>query len=249
MKRHITFQAGLSAAAVILCCVLSGCATEKLVRNAKPTAFLEASGTPMTGKIARLPFDHAWREAGLDTARYSRLVIRPVTLNHLRTEQWKESASAEITSRERYVEHARELAAYWNQSLNRSFRGPGAHLELTGNPALPGTLVLEIALTEVVFGHPGTYAASYAVPFGGVAESAMFSPTVAFEARVRDAATGKIVATAADRRGTRMKIVDFNRLTISKPNKEICDEWAVQLMEAFNREMFPKVKRTLFTPF
>lgn len=249
MKSILIVRPVLKSLAAILLCALSGCATEKLVKDAKRSSFLASTGTPTTGKIARLPFDHAWKSPSLDAAKYSRLVIAPVTLSHLRIGQWKDSASAQITSEAKYLQTAEELAAYWNQSLNRSFHGPGGRLEITRNPALPGTLILEIALTEIVFGHPGTYAASYAVPFGGVAESAMFSPTVAFEARVRDAATGKIVATASDRRGTRLKIVDFNRLTITKPNKEICDEWSLQLMEAFNKEMFPKVKKKLFTPF
>jgi hypothetical protein len=64
---------------------------------------------------------------------------------------------------------------------------------------------------------------------------------------VRDAATGKIVATAADRRGTRIKAVDMNRLSITKPNLEICDEWSQQMVQAFNKRLFPVVKRSMFS--
>lgn len=238
-----------AAAALLIPAALSSCATEKLVTNAQPTGFLTSTGTPMGGKNARLPFDRAWKDPHLDAAAYHHIVIRPVTISNLRVEQWQESASAVITTREKYIVQARELAGFWTQSLQKSFNSPENRLRPAAGPGQPGTLILEVALTEITFGHPGTYAASYAVPFGGVAESAMFAPTVAFEARVRDAATGRIIATAADRRGTRAKIVDFNRLTISRPNREICDEWSVQLMQAFNKELFPKVKRKLFSAF
>lgn len=238
-----------TAAALLLPAALSGCATEKLVTNAKPTSFLTSTGTPMGGKNARLPFDRAWKDPRLDAASYHHIVIRPVTISNLRVEQWQESASAFITTREAYIGQARELAGYWTQSIRKSFSAPENRLRPASNAGQPGTLILEVALTEITFGHPGTYAASYAVPMGGMAESAMFAPTVAFEARVRDAATGRIVATAADRRGTRAKIVDFNRLTISRPNREICDEWSVQLMQACNKEIFPKVSKKLFSPF
>jgi len=199
--------------------------------------------------MARLPFDHSWRDPGVAAASYSRVVIRPVSLAWLRKDQWHESASAQITSQEAYLGFARQVARHWDASLQSSFRAPQNHLQPVSDTTQPGTLIMEIAMTEIVFGHPGTYAASFAVPGGGLADSAMFSPTVAFEARVTDAATGKIVATAADRRGTKVKLVDLNRLSITRPNEEICDEWSTQMMQAFNQNMFPLVKRTRFSPF
>jgi hypothetical protein len=87
------------------------------------------------------------------------------------------------------------------------------------------------------------------VPGGSLVNSAAASPVNAFELKVRDATTGKLVATAADRRGTKLKIVDFNKLTYDKPNKEICDEWSQQLMQATNKDLFPQVKRAWFSVF
>jgi hypothetical protein len=104
--------------------------------------------------------------------------------------------------------------------------------------------VVQIAITEVVFGHPAANLGSYAVPGGSVAYAAMFSPMVAFEARVTDGTTGQLVATASDRRTTKLKVIGLDKLSFTKSNIEICDEWAQEIMQAFNKEMFPAVKRS-----
>lgn len=105
------------------------------------------------------------------------------------------------------------LARKFHASLRREFSSPLCGFYLTESAAKPGTVILEAALTET--GDAGF---------------------VAFEARVRDAATGKIIATVADRRETRTA-------------EEICDEWSRQLMEATNKELFPRVKRGASSPF
>jgi hypothetical protein len=58
-----------------------------------------------------------------------------------------------------------------------------------------------------------------------------------------------LLATASDRRSTKIKLIDFNKFTFTKSNKEICNEWSQQIMQAFNTEMFPTVKRSWFSAF
>jgi hypothetical protein len=232
--------AGLAVAAF----GLGGCAAQRSVTKAEPTAFLRSSGTAGSGNISRLPFERAWRDPSLDPAHYSKIVLRPVTTSYLRTGQWKESASTFITSAEVFKTRVGELARHWDTSLDRAFNAPGNRFPVVGNAAQPGTLVVEIAITEVVFGRPAANAASYAVAGGGVANAAFFSPSVAFEARVTDGATGKLVATASDRRSTKIKLIALDKFTLTQSNREICDEWSQQIMQAFNKEMFPTVKRT-----
>lgn len=108
-----------------------------------------------------------------------------------------------------------KLARQFHTSLRREFSSPLCGFYLTDSTAKPGSVILETALTET--GDSGF---------------------VAFEARVRDVATGKIVATVADRRETRTRTA-----------AEIGDEWARQLMEATNKELFPRVKRGASSPF
>ena len=228
---------------------ITGCAWNREMTSAPPTQFLQSTGTPMTNKVKRLPFDHAWHAPDAKFKNYTHLVLKPISMAYLRDDQWKESASSMITSREKYLEFATEVARNWSVSLVNAFRSADNRFILTSDKSQPGTLVLEVAMTEVVFGRPETYAASWAVTGGGIAESAFLAPTMAFELRVLDGATGRVVATAADRRSTRIKLVDFNRFTITKANQEICNEWSRQIMQAFNKEKFPVVKRQAFSAF
>jgi hypothetical protein len=228
----------------VLALGLGGCAAQRSVTKAEPTAFLRSTGTAGSSQIRRLPFERSWRDPSLNTAAYSHIVLRPVTTAYLRTSEWEQSASTFITSEHEFAERARELARHWDGSLRRAFAVPQNRFTLTHDATQPGTLVVEIAMTEIVFGHPAANAASYAVAGGGVANAALFSPSVAFEARVTDGATGRVVATASDRRSTKVKLVNLSGLTFTQSNIEICNEWSEQIMQAFNKELFPTVKRT-----
>ena len=185
----------------------------------------------------------------LDFSRYDKIVIKPVTLDYLRTEGWAQSASLQMATRRAYLEEARGVADSWNKSLHKAFSGKQSPMRPADDPKVPGTVVAEIALTEIVFSHPETYAASMAWAGGMLAEGVLFGPTVAFEAKLHDGPTGRLIATAADRAGTRIKIVDFNRLTVSRANKEICDDWSREMVEALNKKRFPVVRRRFFGLF
>jgi hypothetical protein len=221
----------------------------RTITQAEPTAFLAATGAPSTGKIARLPFDHAWVKPGLDATVYGKVFLRPINLSHLNADAWEESMGIQLTSREAFLGNARDVARQWDRSLREAFQSPDSRLKVVDSPGGEGTLVLEIALTEIVFGRPETYVASMAVTGGGIAESAMLAPTTAFEASIRDGRTGELLATAADRRGTRIKVVDFNRLYIDKANSETCADWSLEIVRALNKQMFPVVKAKRFSVF
>ena len=239
----------LSVGLAVASLALGGCAAQRSVTKAEPTTFLRSTGTAQSGKIGRLPFERSWKNPALNAANYSHIVIRPVSTAYLRTGQWSQSASTFITSEQTFANEAAHIARYWDHSLSRAFASQQNRLARTGDASKPGTLVVEIALTEIVFGRPVANAASYAVSGGGVANSMLFAPSVAFEARVTDGTTGQLLATASDRRSTKVKLIDFNKFTFTKSNKEICDEWSQQIMQAFNKEMFPTVKRSWISAF
>jgi len=219
----------------------AGCAAQRTLSKAEPTAFLRSSGAVNAGQMERLPFERAWKSPGLNLADYSKVLIRPVTTSYLRSENWQESTSTFIASERDFRQHAAELARVWDATLRKAFADPANRFTLVNQPRT-GTLIIEIALTEVVFGHPAASLASYAVPGGSVA-MAMVSPSVACEMRLIDASTQKIVAAASDRRSTKIKLVDLNKFSFTKSNEEICTEWSVQVMQALNKEKFPQVKR------
>jgi hypothetical protein len=199
--------------------------------------------------MERIPFDHCWRSPDADITKYNKIVVRPVTTSYLRRDEWANSLSTYIPDENAYTKRCNELAAHFGKSLRRSFSSPVSLFYLRDSAQDPGTLILEVALTEVTFGRPSGYVGSLAVPGGSLINSAAASPICAFEARLVDSDSGKVIATASDRRGTTLKIVDFNQLTYQKANQEICDQWAGQFMQAMNKELFPKVKKKYFTPF
>ncbi len=219
-------------AAAIFLIGLTSCAVQKMTTPAPASAFLTATGADPSGKISRLPFDHSWRSATSDPTRYKNIVVRPVSITWLRKEQWGESVSEFVPDRKKYLKGCSKLASYWTKSLKKAFSSPICSYYITDNSSEPNTLILEVALTEVSFGTP---------PAG--------LGSMAFEARVKDAATGKYIATAADRRATISKIADFNKDTYTRANHEILDQWSAQLMEASNKELFPTVKKSWSSPF
>jgi hypothetical protein len=159
-------------------------------------------------------------------------VVRPVTTQWLRAEQWGDSVSEFVPGRKQYVRQCGVLARYWTSSLKKAFSSPVCSYYITDSTSRPGTLILEVALTEVNFGRPPA----------GVGN-------MAFEARVKDAATGKYIAIAADRRATISKISALDQGTFTRANQALIDEWSQQLMEASNKELFPTVGSSVFSPF
>jgi hypothetical protein len=218
-------------AAVIVLVGLTSCAVQKLATPAPSSEFLKATGAETSGRISRLPFDHSWRSPVSDPTQYKYIVVKPVSITWLRKEEWEGSKSEFVTDEKIYLKESRALANYWTKSLRKAFSSPICSYYITDSTAQPGTLVLEVALTEVDFG----------IPPAGVG-------TMAFEARVKDAATGKYIATAADRRATISKVVDLNKDTYSRANEEMIDQWSQQLMEASNKELFPKVSKSYSSP-
>ncbi len=197
----------------------------------EPTPFLTSTGVDTKEQIPRLPFAHSWRDPNLDVSEYKNIVVRPVTVKHLRTDHWERSKSSEIPDRKAFEKRARELAAHFTKRLNVSFSDPICLFYKTSNASKPDTLVLEVALTEAHFPDPS--------------EKLLDIPVCAFEARVTDGRTGKLLVTAADRRGPDLHIQGED--THITDNAEICSIWARQLMEASNREIFTNVRRKLIT--
>ena len=236
----------LLAASVI---ALSSCSLQKISTSAERTAFLKSTGVKSTEKLDRLPFDHSWRDSSADFSGYHNILVRPVSTSHLRRSQWKDSFSTFIPTEAAYAKECGALAGRFTSMLKSSFSSGESSYRSVSDTSKAGTLVLEVAITEVTFGRPAGYVGALAVPGGSIANAAAASPVVAFEARIKDARTGRLLATAADRRGTKLKLIDINQLTYTKANDEICREWSVQLMQAGNEDLFPKVKRSYFSPF
>jgi Protein of unknown function (DUF3313) len=237
------------AASALLALGLGSCGVDPVTTRTEPTRFLKSTGTDMTQRVQRLPFEHSWRDPKADITKYKNIVVRPVSTSFLRSEKWEESKSTFIPNKRTYLRRTQALARYWNKSLNKSFSSPVCMFYKTTDTNAPNTLILEVALTEVRFDRAATAAGVPPVPAGSVTTVLTGVPVCAFEARVRDAATGKLVSTAADRRGPEITVIDSDKNTFTRPNEKICDEWSDQLMKSSNIELFPKVRRSWFSIF
>lgn len=213
------------------------------------TRFLTSTKVDSTQRIARLPFQHSWRDPKTDMSKYKNIVVRPITTSFLSTDKWEESKSANIPNKRAYQRRVNALARYWNKSLQKSFSSPVCMFYKTTDTGRSDTLVLEVALTEVRFDPAAPPTTPNPLPAGSVTTVLTGLPVCAFEARVRDSATGKLVSTAADRRGPEITVIGSTKDTFTKPNEKICDEWSDQLMKSSNIELFPKVKRKWFSLF
>ena len=211
---------------------LAGCTVGKVVTPAPVTTFLAETGADTSAKVERLPFDHTSRSPAIDLGQYKYIVVRPVSINWLRKDEWEESTSAFVPDEKSYLNECGEMAKYYTTELRKAFSSPVCVFYITGTTTRPGTLILEVALTELAFGTPPSGLGS-----------------MAFEARVKDASTGKYIATVSDRRATVSKITDFNKDTYTRANEQIIKEWSKQLMEASNKELFPRVRSSIQTPF
>ena len=227
---------------------LSSCGVDSITTRTEPTKFLKSTGTDMAQRVQRLPFEHSWRDPKVDITKYKNIVVRPVTTSFLHTEKWEDSKSTWVPNKTTYLNRCAKLTRYWNKSLNKSFSSPVCMFYKTTDSGQADTLILEIALTEVRFDRaPPSAAGQPAVPTGSLTSMVTGVPVCAFEARVRDAATGKLVSTAADRRGPELTVIDSDKQSFLRPNEKICDEWSDQLMKSSNIELFPKVHRSWFS--
>jgi hypothetical protein len=229
--------------------VFTGCGLQNIGTPEKQTSFLKSTKSDPSQKIARLPFQSSWKDPGLDISKYKYIVVRPVKLAYLRKDQWKDSKSALIPNESSYRRHCAALARYWDKALNKAFSDPLCTFYKTTDTSRHGTLVLEIALTEVRFTQTIPKKGEKPVPVEGIVAAVTGGPICAFEAKTRDADTGKIVVTVADRRGPEIKMITEARTKLAKPNESICDEWSTELMQAGNKDIYPTVKRKWFSVF
>lgn len=234
---------------ILLTLALGSCGLKDVGTHAEPTKFLKATGVDPSQRVGRLPFEHSWRDPNADLAKYKYIVVRPITTAFLRNERWEESKSTTIPNKRAYLKRCNALARYWDRSLQKAFSSPVCMFYKTPDSQQPGTLILEVALTEVRFDSATATAVGTPLPAGSVVSVLTGAPQCAFESRTRDAATGKLVTTAADRRGPDIKVLDASKTSFSKPNEQICDEWSTQLMQRFNKELFPTVRRSWFSLF
>lgn len=191
------------------------------------------------------PFHRVWVSPLHDRARYTKILIAPVSTDHvLENSFWDKTSTATFFGLD---DDVKELALRLHDDVARAFReDPHARFAVV-DEADAETLILELALVEVVpnksFIALGALAAMAAPPAISVPLGTFASRTehgyVAMEGRVRDGASGEIVAMFADRETAKTRVLDLQSVLWYGHAYEIFDEWAEQLVAVANRPEEP----------
>jgi hypothetical protein len=233
--------------ALLLCVIgtLSGCSAiqsgsndlkTKVVEPAPNAGFIERPSRQV--KRADLPFQKVWIKPGFDKSSYQELVVAPVNTQYMLKMDWMHKITSVnlISDIKKDIE---ELAQYFQDQVIMEFKTDPNHrfqvIESPGQHKLKA-LRLELALIEVDPSEPVLHALGWMVPGGGTAAGVVNQRRAAFEGRLRDLQTNKVVATFADRDMQDAGPLDLTRLTWYGPAKGIMDRWAEQFVQIANRK-------------
>jgi len=206
---------------------LAGCAISERIEEL-PATFLE--DVPPESALAGGSFQHVWRNPDPARRTFETVYVAPVRTDLLPPGMWRRSLSEWVHSEPSFARRVHELASLFREELVAALRAaPRGPLELTDDPTHT-SVILEIALTEVVLARPTIHAAALAAPLPGVelALSTMSDPHLSFAARLA-APDGHLLATVADRRFPPIRVIDLNKLTLTSSGREIVREWALEL--------------------
>lgn len=184
---------------------------------------------------ADLPFHQAWMDPSVDWKHYRRIRIAEVNTGHLPKMEW-----ARQTGRQEKVrEDAQKLAHYAQETFERAFgEDPNHRFEVAEQPD-GETVILELALVEVIPSKVALNTLCYA-PFVGTAARIFrgwkHRSSVAFEARMLDGATGAVVAEFADWEAEKAAPLNVKDVTWYGHAESIIAEWAGQFVRIVNRK-------------
>jgi hypothetical protein len=243
-----------STSLVLLLCVvsvLSGCSSIQSASNEMkdmtvapaPDAGFIANPERQT-RIAYLPFQKVWIDPSFNKDNYQQLVVAPVNTDYMLKMDWLHDMSSASWMGNVQSDIA-DLAKYFHDEVVKEFNiDPNHRFQVIDTPPRnkKGTLRLELALVEIDPSMPVLHALSWAGPPGtGTAAGVINQRRAAFEGRLRDLKTNKVVATFADRNMQDIGPLDLTRLTWYGPVKGIMDMWAKQFVEIANRQPGEKV--------
>jgi Protein of unknown function (DUF3313) len=233
--------------ALALCVVgtIAGCSTVQSVSNTAQDVLVQPApdagfitDPARQGKVDYLPFQKVWIDPSFNKDNYSEIVIAPVNTQYMQEMDWlhKMSSASWFGDVQKDIN---ELAVYFQNTVAKEFRIDPNHrftvLDIPTQHKAPA-LRLEIALIEIDPSTPVLHAAGWAVVGGGAAANVVNQRRAAFEARLRDLQTNKIVATFADRKAQDIAPIDLTNLSWYGPAKGIMDNWAKEFVKVANRK-------------
>ena len=223
----------LVAAILGLSIMLSGCAG---ALKASPSTGAGFVPVQQMAPRADLPFQKVWFKENVDFKRYKSIYIAPVHTGFLLQSNWWQQNFRQGQMQEDLA----TMAQYMRDEFKTAFANdPSRHYQVVEAPQ-PDTLTLELALTELVPSNVALSILEYAPYGGGTAVKVMeratgAESTVAFEARMKDSATGDNLAMFADRQVKKIRIIDLKAFAFYAHDRLIIREWAEQFVKLANQ--------------
>jgi hypothetical protein len=228
------------AAAIVCLCLITGLACK--AKPAKPAGFADDA---LMSSDKSLPFHKAWHKPGHDGSKYKLLYVAPVNTSYmLQTTDWQKGER-----KDQITKDVGRLGEYAQNAMKKAFRADKnkRFTVVDDRPNTPDALIFEMALIEVVPSKVTLNALGYAPFFVGTALTVVRGlandvSSTAFEARVRDAATGEIVAMYADREQQQTAPISVRGLTWYSHAEVAISQWAAQFVQLANRRDGQRIK-------
>ncbi len=212
----------LTGLAVVFLAVsmFSGCKAD----SAEPAGFIK--NNEIMTKDDNLPFQRAWYDKTAYWNHYNKVKIAPIDMSYLSEATWWDSLSM-AWDREN---DTRLIAEYMQAQMKSAFEKKEDNRFTVANSVGPRTVVLEMALVELSPTKAFVNAAGLLV--GVTLDHGM----VAIEARIRDASSGKVIATFADREQGKTTVVNVDNYSWFGHSEKVIDDWAGQTVAVLNSD-------------
>lgn len=166
---------------------------------------------------------------------YTKVYFAPVQVSHLKDQPWWESQNAR--TKEHLAIDARNLASYTHNALRRAANNyPSKRLQVVNSPG-PGTLIVESSIVELVpakaYWNSAASAAGFVVPGAGLLGT-LGKGAITFEGRLRDGATGQVIATFRDRSTDQTAVVNLDSYTWYRGSEANINDLAMKTAEVLN---------------
>jgi uncharacterized protein DUF3313 len=215
--------------------------------RAKPAPSAGFADAQLMTQDPTVPFNKFWRKPDVDWSHYNTLYVADVSTSYmLAMTDWQKGERKEEIERD-----VHSVGIYTRDALKKAFsEDPRHRFKVVDAPTESSSaVVFEMALIELVPSKVALNALGYA-PFGiglgvsAVRGAANDKSSVAFEARLRDAATGDIIMLAADREAEQGALIDLRAFKWYTHAHGIIDEWSKQFVQVTQQKPGEKIKDT-----
>ncbi|HEY7118455.1 MAG TPA: DUF3313 domain-containing protein [Tepidisphaeraceae bacterium] len=225
-------------AAAGLALALAGCGASEA-----PTSGFTQDPALMS-KDPRYPFQRTYWNKKFDPKTYTQLYVAPVNTQYVMAQNFWEKVNVANVDPDKVKKDVAMIAQYTRESFIRAAADDPKHrFTVVDKPEGPNTLILELAITQLVPSKAVLNAIGYVtwiptvVALGGSTATDSQDTgkgVIAIEGRARDGATGEIIGMFADRQHPPTAIVDVKSLNWWAPAKQIIDTWSKQLIQVAN---------------